>query len=61
MTHFMYRSDKCGGQTSVVVGQMSGQTNVGRAKLAAPLGLEDGLVGPNNGHFYAPKKNWLHF
>jgi hypothetical protein len=28
MTHFMYRSDKCGGQTSVVVGQMSGQTNV---------------------------------
>ncbi len=25
------------------------------------LGLKDGLVRPNNGHFYAPKKNWLHF
>jgi hypothetical protein len=33
MTHFMYRSDKCGGRTSVVVGQMSGQTNVGRTNV----------------------------
>ena len=25
------------------------------------LGLKDGLVWPNNGHFYAPKKNMLQF
>jgi hypothetical protein len=42
MMHFMYRSDKCGGQTKVVVIQMSGWTNVGRTnvgqtKVAAPL------------------------
>jgi hypothetical protein len=47
MTHFMYRSDKWGGRTIVVVGQMSGRTNVGRTnvsrtnvgrtKVAAPL------------------------
>ncbi len=29
----MYRSDKCGGRTRVVVGQMSGRTNVGRTNV----------------------------
>ncbi len=33
MAHIMYRSDKCGGRTNVVVGQMSGWTNVGRTNV----------------------------
>ncbi len=41
MTHFMYRSDKCGKWTNVVIRQMSGWTNVGwtnvgRTKVGAP-------------------------
>jgi hypothetical protein len=33
MMHIMYRSDKCGGRTNIVVGQMSGRTNVGRTNV----------------------------
>jgi hypothetical protein len=33
MTHIMYWSNKCGGRTNVVVGQMSGRTNFGRTNV----------------------------
>ena len=41
MTHFMYRSDKCGKGTNVLIRQMTGWTNVGwtnvgRTKVGAP-------------------------
>jgi hypothetical protein len=33
MTHLMYKSDKCGRQRNIVVGQMSGQTNIGHTNI----------------------------
>jgi hypothetical protein len=33
MTHLMYNSDKCGRQRNIVVGQMSGQTNIGHTNI----------------------------